>query len=82
MEHTTAPDCCWPGCRAPQTSDDLKLCGPHAFHAYIRFRNLLEARMEEPEPEVPQFKDDVVYYLMVGPTTVKIGTTRYLPRRI
>jgi hypothetical protein len=35
MEHTTAPDCCWPGCRAPQTSDDLKLCGPHAFHQKV-----------------------------------------------
>lgn len=38
--------------------------------------------VEKEEPEKIYFGRHYVYYLMVGPATVKIGTTRCLPKRI
>ncbi|AZS07340.1 hypothetical protein PP505_gp70 [Gordonia phage Dorito] len=44
----------------------------------MRFRDLLDAN----ETQAPEQKTPVVYYLMVGPATVKIGTSADLIRRI
>ncbi|UTN93588.1 hypothetical protein SEA_OREGANO_75 [Gordonia phage Oregano] len=44
----------------------------------MRFRDLLDAN----ETQAPEQKTPVVYYLMVGPATVKIGTSTDLIRRI
>lgn len=77
--HDQQPDCCWPECREAQISSDLPLCQVHAWQAYMRFRDILDAHDAPPPPEP---KPPLVYYLMLSPNTVKIGTTTNLPRRV
>lgn len=75
-DHT--PTCFWRGCRAPQFAD-TPVCQGHALVITSRVR---EAMLPE-LPDVPEpTKEAFVYYLMIGPATVKIGTTTQLQKRI
>ena len=71
--------CCWPGCSEPQYPP-LPLCIAHALTTAQCVRDRLATPKSEPEPQ-PGLAG-YVYYLMVGPATVKIGTTKYLTSRL
>lgn len=62
--------------------DGLPVCLDHALMIYrFMHETFVEPQFldeREPEPEIQPY----VYYLMVGPNTVKIGTTRHLKERI
>ncbi|OBA94654.1 hypothetical protein A5668_09125 [Mycolicibacterium fortuitum] len=72
-----SPDCQVTKCRE-ERHDDWPVCFMHAMlisRAYDNFMDGLETPELRPKPPF-------VYYLMVGPTTVKIGTTTDLTRRL
>lgn len=60
------------------------VCFPHALAVTTDFENMLK-RYREANPleeiQKPEYQG-YVYYLMLGPETVKIGTTRNLPDRV
>lgn len=72
------PFCFWRGCNGPLWAD-TPVCFAHALNIASLVNGCMNATPpEEPKPPVPQH----VYYLMVGPNTVKIGTTKRLSQRI
>lgn len=79
----SGPPCHWDGCHSPRFAG-LPVCPVHAIRIHGFMRDLLEygtfpAPKRDPEPPKAQA---YVYYLMIGPSTVKIGTTRGLPQRL
>lgn len=72
-------DCAWDECQRPRFFD-MPVCQGHALIIYGRVKQALDASLDE-TPELPQ-RPGFVYYLMVGPSTVKIGTTTKLRQRI
>jgi hypothetical protein len=72
--------CAWSGCN-DSAFTGLPVCFSHA----IIIADVVEASMP-PEPGVQSRKSKSlsswVYYLMIGPSTVKIGVTTNLPRRL
>lgn len=74
------PECTWRGCPLPQWSG-TPVCWTHALVVSERLRIYSPPQgPEEPAP-LPKFQS-FVYYLVLSPTTVKIGTTQYLPDRM
>lgn len=75
------PTCSWHNCRAPQFAD-TPVCLAHA----MLIGNRVFAALKTCDPATSDYKRpeplSFVYYLMVGPTTVKIGTTTNLPQRL
>jgi hypothetical protein len=61
--------------------DDWPVCFMHAILISRAYDHLIEAEIAKDTPQPPT-ADPVVYYLMVGPNTVKIGTTKNLPQRL
>lgn len=72
--------CIWIGCQVLRLDDDLPLCREHALYIAAEVRERYEASAPAPY-ESPQ-RQAFVYYLMLGPWTVKIGTTKDLTARI
>lgn len=88
--------CTWPECREPQWVGPV--CFVHGVEIYGHVRTTLSAQNEQilaelVEQDIPREMasgpgsplypaEQFVYYLMVGPATVKIGTTTNLRRRI
>lgn len=76
--------CTWGGCNDPQFRN-IPVCIRHATAIAGMFNhapmpNVFDDPVESPdEIFVPRH---YVYYLMLGPATVKIGTTRCLPKRL
>lgn len=73
------PRCVWKGCRQDQL-EGLQVCFAHGLHISSVFRKLIDADLEPLPPRPPD--QPYVYYLMISPTTVKIGTTRNLEQRL
>lgn len=87
------PDrCSWIGCHEPPVDDDLPICMDHGIQIASGMWAFL-GRQPEPKPDdadewptdedskyVPA--DPFVYYVMLSPLTVKIGTTRDLATRM
>lgn len=73
--------CCWPNCR-DYPFIDLPLCKMHALMAGQYMRDAMRQAMEKYEPQPVPKPQPFVYYLMIGPSTVKIGTTTGLPQRL
>ena len=59
------------------------VCFEHAMYITRDFDRILKMYWEQPieAKPLPEFQA-YVYYLMLGPETVKIGTTRNLPDRV
>jgi hypothetical protein len=77
-EYVPTP-CAWRGCYEPKYLG-LPVCFEHAVVISGVVRRA--AFGPEPEPDDVPERAAYVYYLMVGPTTVKIGTTTNLRNRI
>lgn len=79
MIHPSPPmpetDCCWPECHNP-AHGDMPICFVHAYLAHQQVDELLA----DEQPAKP--KTSLLYYLMLSPTSVKIGTTTDLVRRV
>lgn len=73
----TTENCVWPHCRNEQHSG-YPLCFIHMWEASRRFDDILY----ETEPAVSESPTSLVYYLMIAPTTVKIGFTANLFARL
>lgn len=75
--------CTWGGCKEAQFYS-TPVCIRHAMMIASLFNGLVPEVFNEPEDAPSEvFKPrHYVYYLMIGPATVKIGTTRCLPRRL
>lgn len=76
------PRCAWRGCDTPPFSHDIPVC---LIHGLMISDYVLEAlSFEGYEVRSPHVstRQSFVYYLMVGPSTVKIGTTINLPTRL
>lgn len=76
------PDCAWEGCQSPRFFD-MPVCLHHAAVISQRF-NRGQSRLryeDDPRPVKPP-PTSYVYYLMVGPNTLKIGTTSDLRMRM
>lgn len=75
------PICRWEGC-VHKKHEQLPLCLPHAIYTSSVVRETLNVLTDisaaQPQPEPVPF----VYYLMIGPSTVKIGTTIQLRQRL
>jgi hypothetical protein len=71
--------CTWRDCRREQYLG-LPVCFEHA----VIISGVINDATLGPEPTIDALADEpaYVYYLMVGPATVKIGTTRNLRARI
>lgn len=74
------PGCIWLACPHPRYAD-LQVCFAHGLFITGRFRKLMDDYIGDEPPQLPVFQP-FVYYLMLSPITVKIGTTRDLPNRI
>ena len=77
-------DCAWRGCDYEEFAD-LGLCFDHAARIYGQMRALMEQHIDvlSSGPEAPEIaRPHYVYYLMIGPATVKIGMTTKLRTRI
>ena len=79
--------CAWPSCWV-ETHPALPLCRRHALKTYKVMREEYEELVGTvfPKPDtsdMPEREDtSLVYYLRLGPHTVKIGTTKNLTQRI
>ena len=70
------------GCQIVRCRDERQGDWPVCFkHAMLISRAYNELLADTESPAAPTYPP-VVYYLMVGPTTVKIGTTRNLTQRL
>ena len=73
-------DCRWDDCREAQMSDEIQLCEQHAWVTHMRLLDIIEG------PRAGGIAlpgaTPVVYYLMLSATTLKIGTTGDLVRRV
>lgn len=85
LEQLQDAACAWDGCQRPDFAG-LGLCFDHAARIYgqmhAMMRETIDALTHNPTPTLLPAPPSVVYYLMVGPATVKIGTTTNLRRRI
>ena len=73
-------ECTWLGCPLPSWVG-TPVCWTHAMVIATRLQQFSPPLgPEEPSPP-PEFQS-FVYYLILSPTTVKIGTTQYLRERI
>lgn len=70
--------CAWDGC-GRQSYLEMPICFRHAYVVHRHIDALLTEGVEETPKKR---KSNLVYYLMVGPQTVKIGTTGNLLRRV
>lgn len=76
--------CLLRGC-STKTFAGLPVCFPHGIYISSHMDDALAAMGALPVPEPPMDPPPVtewVYYLMVAPSTVKIGTTRAFAQRI
>ncbi|MEU2106470.1 GIY-YIG nuclease family protein [Nocardia sp. NPDC019255] len=69
--------CVWDECRNPR-HEGMPIC---FVHAYLVYRDI-DRLLADGEPKPEKRKAHVVYYVMVGPTTVKIGTSSDLLMRL
>lgn len=78
LQDPTIDPCIWPGCRKPKYAE-MPICFEHA---YVVHRHIDAVLLEGIDAMPKKQKSQLVYYLMVGPQTVKIGTTGDLLQRI
>lgn len=76
-----ASECTWRDCHRPRFYD-MPICQGHAQIVYVRVLGARKALREKLPTNLPVDPDPVVYYLIIGPTTVKIGTTIDLRQRV
>jgi hypothetical protein len=81
------PRCKWHSCHG-KPFEHLGLCFDHSAEIFGQMELIYRARLEAiaeatpPPPPSPNTQQPVVYYLILGPTTVKIGTTKNLGARV
>lgn len=75
------PRCAWRDCDEMRF-DDTPVCIAHALIVKDRVQEQLKQSAANIAPWTPPQFPSYVYYLMVGPATVKIGTTANLPQRL
>lgn len=73
-------ECQWRGCPLPQWAG-TPVCFVHALVVSQRLETCAPPQGPD-EPAPPPNFQSFVYYLMLGPSTVKIGTTQWLQDRI
>lgn len=77
-----SPDCAWTDCHRPRFFD-MPVCQGHAQIIHFRVGNIDTVDREVAPQYAPKRRpDSLVYYLMVGPKTVKIGSTIKLRERL
>ncbi len=69
--------CAWAECQQNRMGI-IPVCDIHAYRIYRE----MDARLQPQEPKAEKSKHFLVYYLMIAPTTVKIGTTKDLLARL
>lgn len=80
LKRKFSSDCTWSGCHHPRFYD-MPVCQGHAIIIYGRILKANERPADK--PRAPEHSPEpFVYYLMLSPTTVKIGTTIDLKRRV
>lgn len=85
------PRCSWPGCDAPPFPG-IPVCLTHGFMISDHLQKVLSLKRDDDiSLQFYDVDDDgvplpprrgFVYYLMIGPSTVKIGTTKNLLQRL
>jgi hypothetical protein len=84
--------CIWRDCNAQQ-AEDIPVCLDHGLRIAAQIMHMMRSRDEKPADAAEWPSDEeywalgeppqhFVYYLMISPTTVKIGTSRQLWQRI
>jgi len=80
LDELAPPRCAWFDCNVP-AFDELPVCYTHAMAIYQYVNVGLRAPRTGPLRSRPE-PQAYVYYLMLSPTMVKIGTTRSLSQRV
>lgn len=82
---TTRLSCAWRGCDEPSFNGDIPVCFVHGVMISDYVLELLRFEDDGTRPPPPgalPARQPWVYYLMIGPSTVKIGTTTNLVHRM
>lgn len=83
LNRIEAPQCVYRDCCNAQVAEDVPVCARHATYISWRLKELMGQPIRRvTPPRRPPKTLSFVYYLMIGPSTVKIGTTGNLPVRI
>jgi len=84
LDRMAPPRCTWDDCRDSRYMD-MPVCATHAVMIYgivKRDLGVPSNKIGRLPPSPPRKNQPFVYYLMIGPSTVKIGTTMDLLQRL